>query len=75
MAAAAGHILARLALLATLILAMASYFRFEIVTAGTAGGTAVYRLDRLTGEVSPCVPVNVFRLVCDQAAYSQDVKQ
>lgn len=74
MPAAAGHILARLALLATLLLAVASYFRFEIVTAGTAGGTVVYRLDRLTGEVSPCVPVTLFQLACDNAAYSQHVK-
>lgn len=71
MPAAAGHILARLALLATLLLAVASYFRFEIVT---AGGTVVYRLDRLTGEVSPCVPVTLFQLACDNAAYSQRVK-
>lgn len=71
---AMGPILARLTVLAVLVLSLAAYFRFEIVTAGTAGGTVVYRLDRLTGAVAPCVSVTMFQMVCSSPEYSQVVK-
>jgi hypothetical protein len=71
---AAGAILARLVVLAVLILSIAAYFRFEIVTAGTAGGTVLYRLDRISGQVSVCVPSG-FRLVCSPQELSQAVNK
>jgi len=72
---AMGGILARLVVLAALVLSIAAFFRFEIVTAGTAGGTVVYRLDRLTGAVTPCVAVTMFHMVCSATAYSQAVNK
>jgi hypothetical protein len=68
-------ILTRVLVIGGLSLAVAAFFRFQIVTAGTAGGTVVYRLDRLTGAVSACGPVTAFRLLCSQTEYSQAVNK